>query len=295
MTTYVAPTYPASYLVGDQINFNYTGASQTWNSLNSSYIKIELYGAPGGSGGDTPGYGGYSWGYFYPAQNTSYYLYVGGVGGGTYQNTTSVQTSTAGFNGGGEGGLGVSGANVHRGAGGGGATDFRSGGTALTNRILVAGGGGGSGTRNVQTTGFSGGGAGAGSAYYNLNGNPGYYASGRRPGSGGTQAAGGAGGAYYDAGGTFGAAGSAGTLGVGGQGGNDGMSYTQYNYTGPGGGGGYYGGGGGAAGGYDGRGTGGGGGGSAYVNTGFGGQIALFGGEAGVSASAGSAIITILA
>jgi hypothetical protein len=292
MTTYIAPTYPASYVAGDVINFNYTGASQTWNSLNASYIKIELYGAAGGIVGDNPGYGGYSYGFFYPAQNTNYYLYVGGIGQNAYQNTTGVQTSVAGFNGGGEGGLGVSGSNIHRGAGGGGATDFRSGGTALSNRILVAGGGGGSGTKNVALTAGSYGGAGGGTSILNPNGSPGYTSSYRGFGYGGTQSAGGNGGASGSGGST---AGAAGTLGVGGQGGLDAMSYTQYNYAGPGGGGGYYGGGGGGAGGIDGRGNAGAGGGSGYVNTGAGGQIAIYGGESGVNNNNGSAVITILA
>jgi hypothetical protein len=292
MTTYIAPSYPGAYYAGDIINFNYTGASQTWNSLNANYIKIELYGAAGGVVGDTPGYGGYSYGFFYPAQNTNYYLYVGGIGGGAYQNTTGVQTSVAGFNGGGEGGLGVSGSNVHRGAGGGGATDFRAGGTALTNRILVAGGGGGSGTRNVALTAGSYGGAGGGTSILNMNGSPGYTSSYRGFGYGGTQSAGGNGGASGSGGSN---AGAVGTSGVGGQGGLDAMSYTQYNYAGPGGGGGYYGGGGGGAGGIDGRGNAGAGGGSAYVSTGAGGQIAIYGGESGVNNNNGSAIITILA
>jgi hypothetical protein len=63
-----------------------------------------------------------------------------------------------GFNGGGAGGE-----SVCDGAGGGGASDVRIGGNALSNRVLVAGGGGGASTANSGAPcGFRGGGPGGG-------------------------------------------------------------------------------------------------------------------------------------
>lgn len=65
-----------------------------------------------------------------------------------------------GFNGGGDGGV----ANCN-GAGGGGASDVRVGGTALSHRVLVAGGGGGAARPNAEcSTGGSGGGFTGGTA-----------------------------------------------------------------------------------------------------------------------------------
>ena len=274
MAAYTFPTVPGSYAAGDTIQFNYTGAMQTWSASNASRIKIELWGARGGYGWDTPGSGGYTYGEYLISSGNTIYVYVGGIGGDAYQNTTSTNTSNAGYNGGGDGGTGVSGSYVHKGAGGGGATDVRH---MAGPKMLVAGGGGGSGTRNVQTTGFAGGGAGGGGGFMSQNGNPGYTAGARGPGLGGTQSAGGAGGAFYDMGTSSGQAGSAGSLGQGGAGGVDNMTYLQYNYAAGGGGGGYYGGG---------------GGGSGYINTTY---ITKFGGESGVNFGNGYAIITILA
>jgi hypothetical protein len=62
-----------------------------------------------------------------------------------------------GFNGGGAGGLAVC-----DGAGGGGASDVRIGGDALSNRVLVAGGGGGASTAFQSPCGVRGGGPGGG-------------------------------------------------------------------------------------------------------------------------------------
>ena len=121
-------------------------------------------------------------------------VYVGGSG----------NIRAAGYNGGGNGG--------GNGFGGGGGTDLRLGGTALADRVLVAGGGGG--------TGDSGSGGDGGQTGAN-----GQNATG---GGGGTATAGGAAG---------GSAATAGTAGQGGSGSNNG---------GGGGGGGFFGGGGGS-------------------------------------------------
>ncbi len=288
MTIYTFPTVPESYVVNDIVQFNYSGNVQTFSLLNATRIKIELWGAQGGNGGNTPGLGGYVFGEYLSSSGTTLNFYIGGIGGNTSDNLTGTPITTAGYNGGGEGGPGQSGNDIHRGPGGGGATDIRLSGTSLSDRILIAGGGGGSGSRNVQVTGWAGGGAGGGGGFMSQNGNPGYTASARGFGNGGTQVSGGSGGASNSGGST---AGTSGTLGVGGTGGTDAMSLPQFNYTGPGGGGGYYGGGGGGAGGIDGRGTGGAGGGSGYINTTL---ISKYGGESGERVGNGLAIVTII-
>jgi hypothetical protein len=291
MANYTFPTLPGSYAVGDTVTFNYSGAVQTFTTSNITTMKIELYGARGGYVGDTPGSGGYTYGNYSTTSGTTLYFYCGGIGGNAGgAGFGTAFASRAGFNGGGECGYGSS-SNYgwHYGSGGGGATDVRLGGTALSNRILIAGGGGGSGTRNVQLTGRADGGAGGGGGFMSQNGNTGYTSSARGPGTGGTQSSAGTGGAFSDIA-ACGTAGFAGSLGVGGQGGNDTMIIV-YNYAGGGGGGGYYGGGGGGAGGYDGRGNGSGGGGSGYINQT---HITRFGGESGTNFGYGYARITVL-
>jgi hypothetical protein len=157
------------------------------------------------------------------------YLYVGGTGA---TGTNSSGEVSGGFNGGGRSGWNA--------GGGGGATDIRIGGVALTNRVVVAGGGGGAAAGAVNNTtayGGVGGGLVAGNGSNPILGN-------RAIGGGGTQNAGGTAGAWnvYS--------GGPGATGVGGYGSDVGGS------GGGGGGGGWYGGGGGA--------EGGGGGGSSY-------------------------------
>ena len=293
MTAYTFSTaIPASFVAGDTITFNYNnGSIQTFSTLNINTMKVELYGARGGYVGDTPGSGGYTYGTYSTSNGTTLHFLCGSVGGDAGHAAFGTAFATrAGWNGGGECGYGNNSTyGWHYGSGGGGATDIRLGGLALSNRILIAGGGGGSGTRNVQTTGFAGGGAGGGGGFMSQNGNPGYTSSARGPGLSGTQSAGGTGGTFYDIA-ACGAAGSAGSLGTGGQGGNDLMIIT-YNYAGGGGGGGYYGGGGGAAGGYDGRGNGSGGGGSGYINPTY---ITNYGGNSGINFGNGYAVVTVL-
>lgn len=122
-------------------------------------------------------------------------------------------SSAGGWNGGGPAG---SGGGTLAGAGGAGATDVRIGGTALSDRIVVAGGAGG--YNHVGTNGGAGGGT------------TGADGAGSQPGHGGSQTAGGA-------------AGTGGTAGSTGQGGT-GSDSDGTNKAGAGGGGGYYGGGG---------------------------------------------------
>ncbi|MGP8101564.1 MAG: hypothetical protein ACLQHL_12540 [Candidatus Cybelea sp.] len=191
-------------------------------------------------------------------------VYVGGEGTIGAACGSEYGDGTGGFNGGGAGG--ASGYSFN-GDGGGGASDVREGGSALSDRILVAGGGGGQGASDWGGTGGAGGGrrGGAGGSAYG----PGPVGSG---GGGGTQKRGGAGGKaspYYGPP-EAGQPGDHGSRGTGGQGGIGGLSLTGYDRPGGGGGGGgggHYGGGGGGGGGggEDGCAGGGGGGGSSFV------------------------------
>lgn len=165
-----------------------------------------------------------------------------------------------GFNGGGGGPGGF----------GGGASDVRTGGAKLKDRIIVAAGGGESGDCGLYC--YADGGAGGG-----LSGGQGSSGSGTDAGGGGgTQSAGGSGGAGGKGKQSSGSGqpGGNGALGLGGDGGAGGQttgSASQIGFPGGGGGGGYYGGGGGGgspsypAYSYYRFGSGGGGGGSSYV------------------------------
>lgn len=214
--------------------FNYTGAAQTYTVPACVYsLEIELKGASGGgSQGQSVGSGGKGGRLkatisVVPGEVLN--IFVGQAG------AISTAQNNAGWNGGGIGGTGA--------GDGGGATDIRRGGLALTNRIAVAGGGGGAGLCSTCTgkiTGGDGGDTIAANGFYTTQE---HAAAGR----GGDQMEGGIGGVEQNPG-------AAGALGLGGNGGG--------NYGG-GGGAGYFGGGGGA--------TniccwgGGGGGGSSYV------------------------------
>lgn len=251
--------------------FGYTGASQTFTAqaiipeTNSTTVSVRmtLLGAAGGAGfQDTLGNPGGRIIANLPisaGSSGTVYLYVGGMGGNycrdTYTSITCAQVTgegVAGWNGGANGGVNGS-AYAGVAAAGGGATDIRIGGTALSNRILIAGGGGGDYSLQAST-GRGGGTAGEqGRSVEPLGG---------LGGGGGTQTQGGAGGNRP---GYSGGNGSAGTLGTGGAGGACGESWC---LGGNGGGGGYYGGGGGEAGDSGIQNTGaGGGGGSAFINT----------------------------
>ena len=117
-------------------SFGYTGSVQTLTIPKDGYYKIELWGAQGEAAGTTVyigGLGGYTSGVGYFNEGEIVYIYVGGIAPGK---------GPGGYNGGGS-------VNVNQtfGGAGGGATDIRFGGTALVNRIMVAGGGGGAGSR----------------------------------------------------------------------------------------------------------------------------------------------------
>ncbi len=152
---------------------------------------------------------------------------VGGRGGdGTESATGTTPGGAGGFNGGGAGGDALATGEISLwagGGGGGGASDVRQLGTALTDRVVVAGGGGGTGP-NTNAGGDGG--------------DPGSDGSGGAlAGKGATSSAGGAGGTSSGSS----TNGADGALGVGGAG----AAATDINVGGGGGGGGYYGGGGG--------------------------------------------------
>ena len=129
----------ASAALGATANFAYTGAAQTWTvPAGVTQVTLDLRGAQGG--GSYPcsgpreedgGLGGQTQGSLSVTPGQVLNLYVGGQAA----DVGNVTPAPGGFNGGGDGGV--------YGAGGGGATDVRVGGTALANRVAVAGGGGG--------------------------------------------------------------------------------------------------------------------------------------------------------
>ncbi|MCB0655981.1 MAG: hypothetical protein KDC57_07595, partial [Saprospiraceae bacterium] len=185
----LAFAFPAQAQV-TTIDFNYTGSSQAWvvpTGVNA--VLIKAWGAQGGGGGLVPGgRGGYATGLLAVTPGQTLNIYVGGAGLVTSGSNTNV---AGGFNGGGQATRATSGAILLRNrASGGGASDVRLGGMALTDRVIVGAGGGGYG------------GAGGG-----LNGVA-------ANGGGGTQASGGAGGSGC----------SAGSLGQGGEGSTAGCS-----------------------------------------------------------------------
>lgn len=230
----------------NQLRFDYTGSSQTWTVPDGVYsAAVTAVGASGGSS-NASGSEGVSGARVEaiisttPAETLN--IYVGGKGTDSPGNSTS----TGGYNGGGDG--------VNGGGGGGGATDIRQGGTALSDRILVAGGAGGTGANDSITIGGRGG---APTGETGISGYPSNSGCGVA-GGGATTSAGGVGG-------TGGGTGSAGTDGSLGTGGTGGASADAAGRGGAGGGGGYYGGGGGEGGQTSGDSGGGGGGGSSLA------------------------------
>lgn len=244
--------------------FNYTGAVQTFTvppGLPGNLLGVDVRGGSGASANSLaiPGGAGLRVQCIIPVTpGEVLQLFVGQQGlfaaGGL--------RSPGGWNGGGDSGINLtSGSSAVNAGSGAGASDIRRGGTALTDRIIVAAGGGGAGG-GLGSTGGGGvsanGQGGSGSTPTGVHGGAGddiFFGPQADGGSGGTQLAGGAKG-------TFGVNADAtdGALGVGGRGG----SYTTPSggqRGGGGAGGGYYGGGGGAAG----IECGGGGGGSGFV------------------------------
>jgi hypothetical protein len=181
-------------------------------------------GASGGSGTST----------FPVVPGASLQVNVGGRGGDAVyaeRDETPPVGAAGGFNGGGDGGspsVPLETGDYASGAGGGGASDVRAGGTDLDHRVAIGGGGGGWG-------GFSGKQGGLGGGESGTNGDDQPHST---AGTGGTSAAGGIGG--ETAGGA--PVGQDGSKGQGGAGAGDALVT---NGGGGGGGGGLYGGGGG--------------------------------------------------
>jgi hypothetical protein len=255
--TFAAMAAPAS--AATSATFSCTGVAQTWTvPAGVETVAVTAFGASGGSGGGmttTPapgGLGGETSASLAVTPGEVLQLNVGCVGGASPSNTPG----TAGFNGGGLGGLGVQAG----GGGGGGASDVRVGGSTLADRVLVAGGGGGGGGDQQAASPLATGGTGGGSS--GGNGATSDLVSGG--GTGGTASTFGSGGGCQ----LVGCLGADGALAQGGAGG--GSPSAANDEAGGGGGGGLYGGGGGGGDTNDNSnsGGGGGGGGSGFGPTG---------------------------
>ena len=152
--------------------FAYTGSAQSFKvPLGITRVTIKAAGAQGGYSDGSGGLGGGLGGSVTatipvtPGQEVLTVL-VGGIGNNPYEP----YGPGGGFNGGGSGGCGCG--NYGFGGPGGGASDVRRGGSALANRVIVAGGGGGGayegvgggdggglvGSGGTGTTGYGGGG-----------------------------------------------------------------------------------------------------------------------------------------
>lgn len=247
----------------------FTGSMQTFTvpcGVNS--VQIQAYGAQGATGavggnssaGGAGGLGGYATGILSVTPGQVLNIFVGGQGA----------VPAGGFNGGANGGSQNAG-------GGGGASDVRVNGTALTDRVLTAGGGGGGGRGGCELNSVTGGSGGVGGGGNGANGtdaatpnsNPTGFAGGGQGGQGTTGGLKGTG-----CSGFLGVDGASGTSGIGGIGG-DGQSCCCFSAGsipgGGGGGGGFMGGGGGGGGsagttGCSGNDKGGGGGGAGGTN-----------------------------
>lgn len=227
-STSTASNNPNTFYSTATFTYSYTGTMQSWTVPAGVYsVNIKTWGAQGYPGSAAGGLGGYATGDLAVTPGQVLYIFVGGQGG---------------YNGGGTGGLGQNGTY---GGNGGGASDVRTGGTALSNRVIVAGGGGGGGRNGTweacQPSPAGAGGSGGGSA-----GTDGYSSScncagGGTGGGAGTLVSGGYAGSHTGACTRAGwTAGTSGSVGVGGVGSTS--TYTGSGGAG-GGGGGFFGGG----------------------------------------------------
>lgn len=227
--------YSGQPFASDTSQFNITTPGfQTFTIPETGTYRFTVDGAEGGRSRPATdgGMGGRVVGEIDLTQGEVITLVVGQMGEGFDQGGGPINGTffaTGGFNGGGGTGHNTDRCSNCSHASGGGASDVRIGGTALANRVLVAGGGGGGSTEQSSDTDLRIGGDGGG-----LTGGDGESPNGPLSGGrGGTQSAGGLGGNQFaneDNNGTDG------SLGQGGRG--------NRNDAG-GGGGGYFGGGGG--------------------------------------------------
>ena len=116
--------------------------------LKPGRYLFECWGASGGGPDDWGGKGGYVLGYIKVNKTTTFYIVVGGAG----------TKNIGGFNGGGNGGVGIvtEGNKDPNGFGGGGATDIRLS-TDQKQIIIIAGGGGGACGYSSNAGGHAGG------------------------------------------------------------------------------------------------------------------------------------------
>ncbi|WP_203293541.1 HYR domain-containing protein [Luteirhabdus pelagi] len=160
VVTYTAPAVSDNCSTGSTgtMTFSYTGAPQQFVvPAGVTEIQAVVYGAQGGANWvNNVNYGGGVEATIPVVPGQTLYIYVG-------EQPTGL---TGGWNGGGNG--------ESAGAGGGGASDIRVGGTALTDRIVVAGAGGGAGYWSSQHVwGGLGGGLIGGAGYRSTPANPG--------------------------------------------------------------------------------------------------------------------------
>ncbi len=191
---------------GEQEFFGVEGGIQRWMVPLTGTYRIEAFGASGGGRVDAnKGKGGKAVGTVDLTAGQVIYFSVGQQG--------LQHSELPVFGGGGGGGLGSGDRGpMHS---GGGASDVRTGGAGLNNRVLVAGGGGGGagggGTGDEQSTNARDGGGGGGGGYYGGGGGgEGKSNTSSAIGVGGTQISGGVGGG----------SGQSGNFGYGGMGGN---------------------------------------------------------------------------
>ena len=165
--------------------FAYTGSVQTWTvPAGVTSATFDVYGGAGGDvtpvgllGGGSGGQGGHVQATVALTPGASLNLRVGGRGGDSVVSPNPFNgtlTVAGGFNGGGSTGVTCGGCGFVLGGGGGGASDVRTAGDGLADRLLVAGGGGGAGTGGISgVTGDGGDSATAGaSATSSLGGPP---------------------------------------------------------------------------------------------------------------------------
>ncbi len=202
----------------DSQTFHYTGKGQQFRVPAGVHkITVEAWGAAGGASDIAGGNGGRVSAIIPVTPGEKLLVFVGGAGSGAH----------GGFGGGADGGTsdhypkGCQ--NDCAGGGGGGASDIRLDGSALSDRIFVAGGGGGAGGDDYSYTssGSSGDGpiGGGGGRLIGGGGKPARF--GAHGGGGGTQSKGGRGGAGGPGinHGEEGGSGARGTLADGGAGG----------------------------------------------------------------------------
>ena len=133
MANYTLANLPSKFAIGDTITFSYTGAIQTFPLLNQKDIKVECWGAQGGTGfcnGDSELYysgnlGGYLVGR--TVQNQSLSVYVGSKGGNAGRNLYNTAWSgAAGWSDGTAGGTAIGYECYYYYGGGGGSSSVRA-------------------------------------------------------------------------------------------------------------------------------------------------------------------------